>query len=118
MNTNFTSLGNRAVDAPSQALQVREAFTKFVGQTFFGQMMKAMRSTQEKPAYFHGGQAEEVFQSQLDQALVDHMVEASAERFAQPIFARQFPRQAQQIAAAEAETNSSELSQLEALRRR
>lgn len=118
MSTTVTPINSRPVDAGTQALELREAFTKFVGHTFFAQMMKAMRSTQGKPAYFHGGQAEEVFQSQLDQALVDHMVEASADRFANPLFARQFPLQAQQLAKGNALNDEANLSQLEALRRR
>jgi hypothetical protein len=71
--------------------ELREQFTQFVGETFFGQMIKSMRATTGKPAYFHGGRAEEVFQGQLDQKLAEHLTEASAERFAEPMFARQFP---------------------------
>jgi len=71
--------------------ELKEKFTQFVGETFFGQMIKAMRSTVGKPAYFHGGQAEEMFRGQLDQQLAEHMTEVSAERFAEPLFARQFP---------------------------
>lgn len=56
--------------------EVREAFDKFVGETFFRELMKSMRSTVGKPAYMHGGRAEEMFQSQLDQ----HMIEGMAER--------------------------------------
>lgn len=76
------------------AKDVQDQFRKFVGEAFFGQMMKAMRSTQNKPAYFHGGHAEEVFQSQLDQVLSEHMTEASADQIADPMFKHQFPRQA------------------------
>ncbi len=72
--------------------EVRERFTQFVGETFFGQMIKSMRSTVGKPAYFHGGRGEEVFQGQLDQQLAEHLTEASASRFAEPMFERQFPR--------------------------
>lgn len=104
------------------AQDVHDAFTQFVGQTFYGHMMKAMRSTQDKPAYFHGGQAEEVFQGQLDQAMVEHMSEASADQFAEPLFARQFPRQAAELRRQEASVNSTGnstgLKQLEQLRRR
>jgi hypothetical protein len=78
--------GRRSEDA------LREQFTQFVGETFFGQMIKSLRATAEKPAYFHGGRAEEVFQSQLDQQLAQHLTEASAEQFAEPMFERQFPR--------------------------
>jgi hypothetical protein len=75
--------------------KLRENFTQFVGEAFFGQMIKAMRATTGKPAYFHGGRAEEVFQGQLDQKLAEHLTEASAERFAAPMFERQFPRLAE-----------------------
>jgi Rod binding domain-containing protein len=76
------------------AEKVQETFRTFVGESFFGQMIKAMRTTQGKPAYFHGGQAEEVFRGQLDQALAQEMTEASADRIADPMFRQQFPREA------------------------
>lgn len=80
------------------AADVRAAFTTFVGQTFFGQLLGAMRSSLGKPAYFHGGQAEEIFQKQLDQVLAEKMTVQSAEKFAQPMFERQFPRLADELA--------------------
>ena len=66
--------------------ELKEAFTDFVGQTFFGQMLAAMRKTVGKPAYFHGGRAEEVFQGQLDQVLSEKLSEASADSFSQPMY--------------------------------
>ena len=78
--------------ASANAEELRERFTQFVGETFFGQMIKSMRAMTDKPAYFHGGRAEEVFQSQLDQKLAEHLTEASADRFAEPLFERQFPQ--------------------------
>jgi Rod binding domain-containing protein len=72
--------------------ELREKFTQFVGEAFYGQMLKAMRSTVGKPAYFNGGRAEEVFQGQLDQTMSEHMTKASASKFAEPMFERQFPQ--------------------------
>ena len=66
--------------------ELRKAFNSFVGETFFGQLLSSMRKTVGKPAYFHGGRAEEVFQGQLDQMLTQHMSEASAESFSEPMF--------------------------------
>ena len=66
--------------------ELREAFDDFVGQTFYGLMLKSMRKSVGKPAYFHGGRAEEVFQSQLDQQLVEEMSEATASQFTDPMF--------------------------------
>ncbi len=74
---------------PTQAgdrQRVREAFDDFVGQTFFTQLLSAMRKTVDKPAYFHGGRAEEIFQGQLDQQLAEYMADASAEQFTGPMF--------------------------------
>lgn len=69
-----------------ERLRVREAFDDFVGQTFFSQLLSSMRKTVDKPAYFHGGRAEEMFQGQLDQHLAEHMTEASNEQFSGPMF--------------------------------
>ncbi len=83
------------------AEEVRDTFRKFVGEAFFGQMLKSMRSTQGKPAYFHGGKGEEVFQSQLDQVMSEEMTEASADTLADPMFRQQFPAQAALLARGE-----------------
>ena len=70
----------------ANAAKLREAFNDFVGQTFYGQMLSAMRSTLDKPAYFHGGPAEDAFQAQLDQVLAEKMADASAQQFTEPLF--------------------------------
>ncbi|WP_425615691.1 rod-binding protein [Anatilimnocola sp. NA78] len=70
----------------SSTSETKEAFTDFVGQTMFGQALASMRKTIEKPAYFHGGRAEEVFQGQLDQLLCEELTEATADTFAGPMF--------------------------------
>ena len=59
----------------SQQGELREVFDQFVGETFFGQLLKAMRQTVHEPAYFHGGRGEKVFQAQLDQVLAAKMSE-------------------------------------------
>ena len=66
--------------------ELRSAFDDFVGQTFFGHLLKAMRKTVDKSAYFHGGRGEEVFQNQLDQLLVEKVSQASAPQFTDPMF--------------------------------
>lgn len=91
---NFSSMlgdaarSSRAGDVardPSLA-EVRDKFDTFVGDVFYGEMIKAMRKTTDKPAYFHGGQAEEIFRGQYDQMLAEHLTEATAEQFTQPMF--------------------------------
>ena len=77
-----------ALAAHSQAppQELKGAFGDFVGRTFFGQLIASMRKTVDKPAYFHGGRGEEVFQGQLDQMLADKLSDATKEQFAEPMF--------------------------------
>ncbi len=65
---------------------LEKAFTDFVGQTLFAQVLSSMRSTQQEPAYFHGGQAEKIFQGQLDQILTEEISNASADKIAKPMY--------------------------------
>jgi hypothetical protein len=77
-----------AVPAPSHPTDpaLHKAFQDFVGQTFYTQMLSAMRKSVGPPAYFHGGRAEEVFQTQLDQVLAEKLSNASAETLAEPMY--------------------------------
>ncbi|TWT33325.1 rod-binding protein [Blastopirellula retiformator] len=99
------------VTAPNaKNLEVREKFDQFVGETLFGQMLKSMRKSVGKPAYFHGGRGEEVFQSQLDQLLVEKLSEASAQELSGPMF-EQFMSQQNLSAEPNASSSSSDSSQ-------
>jgi hypothetical protein len=66
--------------------RLQKVFNSFVGEVFFGQLLKAMRKTVGTPAYFYGGRAEEIFQQQLDQILGEKLAEASGEKFSEPMF--------------------------------
>src|SRR5437867_1944487 len=66
--------------------EMHKAFTDFVGQTFFGELVKQMRATVKKPAFFHGGMGEDIFQTQLDQILVERISETSAATFSDPMY--------------------------------
>jgi Rod binding domain-containing protein len=67
-----------------------EAFDQFVGDTFFRQMLKSLRSTTGKPAFMHGGQAEVMFQSQMDEILITDMAKATRDSFSGELFKQQF----------------------------
>ena len=71
---------------PEASPELREKFDTFVGETFFSQMLGSLRKTVDKPAYFHGGRAEEVFQGQFDQMLSQELTKASAGQFSGPMF--------------------------------
>src|SRR5262245_29081968 len=89
------SASSLAAKGSDKTDELRAKFTQFVGEAFYGQMLKAMRSTVGKPAYFYGGHAEEVFQGQLDQTMAEHLTKASASKLAEPMFERQFPQLAE-----------------------
>jgi Rod binding domain-containing protein len=88
--------GFRQANALPDADRTRAAFTQFVGETFYAQMLKAMRTSLGKPAYFHGGRAEEIFSSQLHQTLAEELADKSTERLVEPMFRQQFPHLAAQ----------------------
>src|SRR5689334_17506508 len=56
--------------------ELHKAFSDFVGQTFFGELLKQMRATVDKNPLFHGGMGEEVFQTQLDQIIVERITDS------------------------------------------
>lgn len=72
--------------AATEKGELRATFDQFVGQTFYSQMLAAMRQTVGEPAYFHGGRAEKAFQGQLDQILSEKLAETTSDRFTGPMF--------------------------------
>ena len=76
-DANEISAAEADKEADEANPELREAFQEFVGKTFYGQLLKSMRSSVGKPAYFHGGRGEEVFRSQLDQLVVERISETS-----------------------------------------
>ena len=118
LNT-FRPLQNGVASLEQQindAKELKETFNTFVGESYFGQLLKSMQSTVGKPAYFHGGQAEEVFRGQLNQQMAQDMTAASADQIADPMFRQQFPQQAKLLREV-AETKQTTFSELEQLRR-
>jgi hypothetical protein len=67
------SLSSSTPGQHSQQAALRKQVDEFVGITFYGTMMKAMRNSTIKGKYGHGGRGEEVFQSQLDFELASRM---------------------------------------------
>ena len=66
--------------------ELRQAFDSFVGETFYGQMLKSLRTTVGKAPYFNGGRAEEIFTQQLDQVLSQKLSKVSADKFTGPMY--------------------------------
>ena len=49
-------------------------------------MLKSLRSAEQKPAYFHGGRAEEIFRGQLDQNIAEDLARDHGAAFSDPLF--------------------------------
>jgi len=69
-----------------ESLEVREAFQDFVAGTLFKEMFKSMRRMHGEPAYFHGGQAEKMFQSQMDQQVAEDLARTDGAQFSDALF--------------------------------
>jgi hypothetical protein len=98
-----------------KAKDLKKAFSQFVGETFYGEMFKAMRQSTGKPEYVHGGMAEDQFQARLDMQRAQDMAGAENNVFAEGMFAQQFPDEAKLIEQAKPHSG---LADLGALRRR
>jgi flagellar protein FlgJ len=83
---NALSAAQEAGVDPAGNEKLRDAFQSFVGETLFSQMLKSARKTQNKPAYFHGGRAEEMFQQQLDQVLAEKMAKTDGASYSNAMF--------------------------------
>ena len=99
------------------ARELQGAFQDFVGKSFYGEMLKSMRSTVGEPAYFHGGNAEKIFQQQLDHQIGDEMSNSNGGELSAAMFRRQFSKEAELIAKAD-KTAAASLTDLSSLRRR
>ena len=84
--TTAAAAAAAGLTAPSANVQTEEAFRNFVGETFFGMMLKSLRTTQGETAYFNGGQAEEMFRGQLDQTIAARLAESHGDAIAGPMY--------------------------------
>ena len=66
--------------------KAEQAFQEFYAGTFYRLMLKALRKSQGEMAYFDGGQAERIFQSQLDEQIVQNLSEHHGRDLAAPLY--------------------------------
>jgi len=66
--------------------EVEPVFQAFVAGTCYCEMLKSLHAMHDKPAYLHGGQAEELFQSQLDQVIAGQMAKEHGAALVGPLF--------------------------------
>ena len=73
------------VDRSAEA-KLKETFQDFAAGTVFKQMLKSLRSMHDKPAYFHGGAAEETFRTLMDERVAEDLARSHGASIAEPLF--------------------------------
>ena len=70
---------------------LKEKFNDFVAGTFYKTMLAALRKTVNNKSLIHGGRAEEIFRSQLDQTIAERMAKSHGAGLSAKMF-EQFTR--------------------------
>ena len=68
------------------AVQRRKLMGEFVGNSFYGVLMKQMNESKIKGKYFHGGRGEEAFRGQLAMELGKRMGQSPTDPIANKLF--------------------------------
>src|SRR3979490_2770785 len=85
--TDYHSQAGAPAKTPLKGqLAAREKFQDFVGGTFYKEMLKALRAAQKPSKYMNGGQAEKVFQGQMDQQIAEDLARQYGGPLAAPLF--------------------------------
>jgi len=71
---------------PASKEKLKSTFQDFTAGTFYKEMLKSLRKMHNKPAYFYGGRAEEIFQGQMDQQVAETMAHSKGSQISDPLF--------------------------------
>jgi len=66
--------------------ELAAVFHQFVGETFYQLMLKSLHTMHDKPAYMHGGQAETLFQNQLDQEIAGRLAQSDVGPYSRDLY--------------------------------
>ena len=70
----------------SRQNELKKVFNEFTAGTFYREMLGALRKGSGKPAYFHGGHAEDVFRAELDRQIADDLAARHGDAFTGPLY--------------------------------
>ena len=99
--TAITALVPTANDIPKTSDEKIEAQVRnWVGQTFFGTLLKQMHDSPFKSELFSGGRGEDAFAPMLDARLAQHMAKGAGNKLVNAIV-KKFKKNASERAAAE-----------------
>ncbi len=84
--TSATLAHSLRANASKPGNELKSTFQEFVGGTFYQLMLKSLHDMHDKPAYLHGGRAEEIFQGQLDQEMATHLAQTCGKSFSDSLY--------------------------------
>ena len=67
-----------------QSEKLKTNFQDFAAGTFYKEMLKSLRKMHGKPAYLYGGQAEKIFQGQMDQQVAENLAHSQGSQILRP----------------------------------
>lgn len=76
----------RAAGSESQGEVRRKDVGEFVGNIFYGTLLREMSDSKLKGKYFHGGRGEEVFRGQLNMELAKRMGQSAGDPIAEKMY--------------------------------
>jgi Rod binding domain-containing protein len=65
---------------------LKSNFQDFVAGTFYKEMLKSLHKMHGKSAYFDGGQAEKIFQGQLDQQTAENLAHSRGSQLSDGLY--------------------------------
>ena len=84
--SDVSALAGKKNGGPPPDAKLKSVFQEFTAGTFYKEMLGAMRKGTGKPAYFHGGYAEDVFRAEMDRHLADDLAAKHGESFTEPLY--------------------------------
>ena len=85
--TNSVAAASNSTEAlAGRQAELKKVFTEFAAGTFYREMLSALRKSHDKPAYFDGGQAEQIFRAEMDRHIADDLAARHGEAFAAPLY--------------------------------
>ena len=86
MTNSISSSGSATGAGEGRSAELKKVFNEFAAGTFYREMLGAMRKSHSKPAYFDGGQAEQIFRAELDRRIADDLAARHGDAFSAPLY--------------------------------
>jgi hypothetical protein len=86
MSTSVAAASGTRETLSGRQAELKKVFTEFAAGTFYREMLGALRKSHDKPAYFDGGQAEQIFRAEMDRHIAEDLAARYGDAFATPLY--------------------------------